>query len=123
MIYLPLLLIVGTGMALNNARGVVQGLAGRTSEFVRTPKFRMENINETWKRSAYALSADPTAFGEAIMAGYAASMIVAAWKTSNVSVIPFLSLYACGFAYVAIGSALDLRPRKRRPTLRVKADA
>jgi len=123
MIYLPLLLIIGTGMAFNNARGVVQGLAGRPSEFMRTPKFRMDGTNAMWKRSAYALAADPTAFGEAIMAGYAAFMVAAAWKTGNVSVIPFLLLYTIGFAYVAIGSAMDLRPRKRRPTLRLKADA
>ena len=123
MIYLPLLLILGTGMAFNNARAVVQGLAGRPSEFVRTPKFRIEGVNGSWKRSAYALTADPTAFGEAIMAGYAAFMLVAAWKTGNVSVIPFLLLYAFGFAYVAIGCAIDLRPRKRRPTLHLKADA
>ncbi len=123
MIYLPLLLVVGTGMAFNNARAVIQGLAGRPSEFVRTPKFRMESVNESWKRSAYALAADPTAFGEAIMAGYAAFMIVAAWKTGNVNVIPFLLLYALGFAYVAIGCAIDLRPRKRRPTVHLKADA
>ena len=68
----------------------------------------MEGVNESWKRSAYALAADPTAFGEAIMAGYAAFMVAAAWKTGNLSVIPFLSLYACGFAYVAIGSATTL---------------
>ncbi len=123
MIYLPLFLIVGTGMAFNNARAVVQGLAGRPSEFVRTPKFRMDGVNESWKRSAYALAADPTAFGEAIMAGYAAFMIVAAWKTGDMNVIPFLLLYACGFAYVAISCAIDLRPRKRRPSLRLKADA
>jgi cellulose synthase/poly-beta-1,6-N-acetylglucosamine synthase-like glycosyltransferase len=123
MIYLPMLLIIGTGMALNNARGVVQGLAGRPSEFMRTPKFRMDGANATWKRSAYALAADPTAVGEAIMAGYAAFMVVAAWKTGNLSVISFLLLYVIGFAYVAIGSAMDLRPRKGRSTLRLKADA
>ena len=123
MIYLPLFLIIGTGMAFNNARAVVQGLAGRPSEFVRTPKFRMEGANEAWKRSAYALSADPTAFGEAVMAGYAAFMVLEAWRVDNLGAIPFLLLYAVGFAYVVVSTAVNIRPRRRRPTVRVKADA
>jgi len=122
-IFLPVFMVVGTGMALNSARGVVQGLAGRNSEFMRTPKFCMEGATETWKRSAYVMTADPTAFGEAVMAGYAALMIMEAWRSGNLAAIPFLLLYAAGFACVAIGSAVNLRPRRRRSTLHLKADA
>ena len=122
-VYLPIFMVIGTGMALNSARGVVQGLSGRNSEFVRTPKFRMEGESEAWKRSPYAMSADPTAFGEALMAGYAAFMIMEAWRSGNTGAIPFLLLYAAGFACVAIGSAVSIRPRGRRSTLRAKADA
>ena len=124
-VYLPLFMIIGTGMALNSARAVVQGLAGRNSEFMRTPKFRIaqRGADETWKRSAYVMSADPTAFGEALMAGYATFMIVEAWRVGNTGAIPFLLLYAAGFACVAIGSAVNIRPRGRRSALRLKADA
>jgi cellulose synthase/poly-beta-1,6-N-acetylglucosamine synthase-like glycosyltransferase len=123
LLYFPLTLIIGTGMAINNGRAVVEGLTGRRSEFMRTPKFRMEGRNETWKRSAYAMSADPTAFGEALMAGYAMYMMVEAWRVGNMSAIPFLLMYVGGFAYVAIGSAVNTRPPRRRSTLRAKADA
>lgn len=122
-LYLPVFMVVGTGMALNSARGVVQGLAGRETEFMRTPKFKMEGAQETWKRSAYVMSADPTAFGEALMAGYAVFMIVEAWRAGNWAAMPFLVLYATGFACVAIGSAVNIRPRGRRSTLRAKVDA
>ncbi len=121
-VYLPVFMIVGMGMALNSARAVIQGLAGRNSEFMRTPKFRIEGTSEAWRRSVYALSADRTAFGEALMAGYAAFLIMEAWRVGNVGVIPFLLLYLAGFACVAIGSAVTLGPRRRRPTLRAKAD-
>ena len=123
LIYFPLLLVMGTGTTLNDARAVMEGLAGRHSEFMRTPKFHIEGASETWKRSAYVMSADPTAFGEALMAGYAAFMIVKAWQVGNHNAIPFLLLYAFGFAYVAIGSATSTRPRRRRSTLHAKADA
>jgi cellulose synthase/poly-beta-1,6-N-acetylglucosamine synthase-like glycosyltransferase len=123
LIYFPLLLVIGAGTALNDARAVMDGLVGRPSAFMRTPKFHIEGTGSTWKRSAYAMSADPTAFGEALMAGYAAFMIVKAWQIGNLNAIPFLLLYAGGFTYVAIGSAARIPPHRGRSRLHAKADA
>jgi hypothetical protein len=36
--FLPFFPIVGVGLAVNNARGVLEALAGQRTEFVRTPK-------------------------------------------------------------------------------------
>jgi hypothetical protein len=36
--YLPFFPLVGTGLAVNNARGVLEALSGLRTEFVRTPK-------------------------------------------------------------------------------------
>jgi len=119
----PVLLMLGAGMVFNNARAVLEGLIGLGGEFVRTPKFRMEGTDGVWRRSAYMLSADPTAFGEALMAGYVTFMIIEAWKVGNVGAIPFLLLYMGGFVYVAIGSAMSARPPRWRSTVRLKADA
>jgi hypothetical protein len=69
------------------------------------------------------MSADPTAFGEVMMVGYAAFMTLESWRSGNLSAIPFLLLYVVGFATVAIGIASDAGPRRRRPTVRAKADA
>lgn len=123
LLYFPVVMIMGSGLAINNTRAIIEGLGGRPSAFVRTPKFRMEGVSETWKRSAYTLPADPTAFGDALMAAYAAFMIVQAWQVGNLSTIPFLLLYLGGFAYVAVGSAINVWARRRRSTLSLKADA
>ena len=40
--YLPLLMMVGVGLTLNNTRGVIEALWGVESSFVRTPKFAIE---------------------------------------------------------------------------------
>lgn len=37
--YLPLLLALGVGMAINNAKAVLEAVVGHQSSFVRTPKF------------------------------------------------------------------------------------
>jgi len=120
---LPWFMIIGTGMTLSNSLAIFEGLCGKPSAFMRTPKFRMEGGSETWKRSAYVMSADPTAFGEVMMVGYAAFMTLESWRSGNLSAIPFLLLYVLGFATVAIGIASDNGPRWRRPTVRAKADA
>jgi len=123
-IHLPWFLIVGTGMALNNARAVVEGLSGRPSAFMRTPKFRMEGLNDNWRRSAYVMTADPTTLGEVLMTGYAAFLVFEAWRAGNVGTMPFLFLYAAGFAIVALGCAVESGlGHRRRSALRAKADA
>ena len=120
---LPWFMIIGTGMTLSNSLAIFEGLCGKPGVFMRTPKFRMEGDNETWKRSAYVMSADPTAFGEVMMVGYAAFMTLESWRSGNLSAIPFLLLYVIGFATVAVSIASDNGPKRRRPTVRAKADA
>jgi len=120
---LPWFMIIGTGMTLSNSLAIFEGLCGKPGVFMRTPKFRMEGDSETWKSSAYVMSADPTAFGEVMMVGYAAFMTLESLRSGNLSAIPFLLLYVVGFATVAIGIASDTGPRRRRPTVRAKADA
>ena len=119
---LPWFMIIGTGMTLSNSLAIFEGLCGKPGVFMRTPKFRMEGDSETWKSSAYVMSADPTAFGEVMMVGYAAFMVLESLRSGNLSAIPFLLLYVVGFATVAIGIASDAGPKRRRPTVRAKAD-
>ncbi len=120
---LPWFMIIGTGMTLSNSVAIFEGLCGRPGVFMRTPKFRMEGDGDTWKSSAYVMSADPTAFGEVMMVGYAAFMTLESLRSGNLGAVPFLLLYVIGFASVAIGIASDAGPRRRRPTVRAKADA
>ena len=120
---LPWYMIISMGMTLSNSLAVFEGLCGKPSAFMRTPKFRMEGDSETWKSSAYVMSADPTAFGEVMMVGYAAFMTLESLRSGNLNAIPFLLLYMFGFATVAIGIASDAGPKWRRSTARAKADA
>src|SRR5260370_12529519 len=52
--HLPLVMGLGIGLALSNARAVIEALAGVKSDFVRTPKYRVEQTDdESWKRKKY----------------------------------------------------------------------
>jgi cellulose synthase/poly-beta-1,6-N-acetylglucosamine synthase-like glycosyltransferase len=50
--YIPFLMALGIGIALNNARAVFAGFFGKPGEFVRTPKFGVVARDNRWKRQA-----------------------------------------------------------------------
>src|SRR4030095_2849625 len=54
LLHLPLVMALGIGVAFSNARAVLEALLGVKSEFVRTPKYRVENATDaTWKKKKY----------------------------------------------------------------------
>jgi len=50
---LPLFLSVSMGLALHNSLAVGEGLMGKKSPFVRTPKFNLGQKNSHWKKNSY----------------------------------------------------------------------
>lgn len=99
--YLPLLMLLGTGMSLNNTMAVVQGLFGRDTEFMRTPKFDITETTGGWQHSSYRLSLQPTVLAEAALALYAVVTAAALAQAGKWAMIPFALLYALGFGLVA----------------------
>lgn len=101
MAYLPVIILVGTGIAWSTTRAVWQGLSRWGGTFARTPKFRLEGKRGRWADSAYRLRPDWTLIGEVLFALYALAGIVVAWQRSSYGAIPFLAIYAAGFGLVA----------------------
>ncbi len=99
--WMPLLVLLGSGVALSNSRAVLEGLLSTPGgEFRRTPKFRLEGHKGSWQGSDYALGVDWTIVGELILAVYALlSCLVATWKGQWFA-LPFLLLYLLAFAWV-----------------------
>lgn len=97
---LPLMMALGIGLSLNNARAVIEGLIGRESEFVRTPKHGVVNKKETWTLKKYSASREifswiELGLGLYFVATIALGMYIGAWAS-----IPFLVLFMIGFLYV-----------------------
>src|SRR5690606_1779976 len=57
----PLFLALSMGLSLHNSIAVLQGYAGRKSPFVRTPKFNIQSIRDSWKRGQYISKQMPVA--------------------------------------------------------------
>ena len=97
---LPLMMALGIGLSLNNARAVVEGLIGRESEFVRTAKHGVTLSSESWTKKKYRASKELFSWLEVGIGLYFVATIVAAGFIGAWTSIPFLVLFMVGFLYV-----------------------
>ena len=125
---MPLLVLLGSGIALNNSVAVLQGLFGKHNRFRRTPKFSLEGKNGRWQGQRYALRLDWMVLGEVLLALYAALTIAVAWRQGHTWAIPLLCLYLGGFGTVAavglwqsIAPALPVRAARKATSGRPSA--
>ncbi|HEU5236283.1 MAG TPA: glycosyltransferase, partial [Pyrinomonadaceae bacterium] len=108
MLHLPLVMGVGIGLAFSNARAVIEALAGVKSEFVRTPKYRVENTHdESWKRKKYKRKHGWLPLLELSFALYFVLAITYAIRMHMWGPIAFLLLFCFGYGYMGTLSLLQ----------------
>jgi cellulose synthase/poly-beta-1,6-N-acetylglucosamine synthase-like glycosyltransferase len=112
--YFAVLLLLGTGIALNNTLAVLEAFTRRENTFRRTPKFRVENAKDVWQAKRYTLSFSWETFAELALAAYALFGASIAWQRHLIWTLPFLLLYAASFAFVGGLSLLHSLPAHRR---------
>lgn len=99
---LPLLVLLGTGLALNNTVAVVRGLRRRPADFRRTPKFQLEQRNGQWRDKPYALPLTAMVLGELALMLYALATVAVALLRGHTYAVPFLLLYVLGFGMMVV---------------------
>ena len=104
---LPVLIALGTGMALNSTVAIIEAFLGVRTAFLRTPKFQVEGKRRDWQPGTYLLVPDRLVWGEISMAIYACLTVWAALVRGNGWVIPFVLLYVLGFGYVGLLGVLE----------------
>ena len=114
-IYLPALLALTIGLAVNNAWAVIQGMHGATGEFTRTPKYGIQTKTQSWKKSKYSPMKTILPFIEICFAAYFIYFFTHEVANRNWLAIPFLALFAGGFTYVAACSIGQWFPQLRAP--------
>jgi hypothetical protein len=102
---LPLFFSVSMGLALHNSQAVLEGLTGKKSPFIRTPKFNLEGGSVSLKANAYRLRVLPISTwlegGMGILFGV---MVVLGIVYSNFLFLPFHGLLALGYSLLFISS-------------------
>src|SRR5204862_1473554 len=108
LLHLPLVMSLGIGLAFSNARAVLEALAGVKSEFVRTPKYRVENTtDESWKRKKYKRKHGWLPLLELSFAVYFVLAIAYAVRMHMWGPIAFLLLFCFGYGYMGMMSLLQ----------------
>ncbi len=106
---LPALTIVGLGISLSNSRGVIEGLLGIKSGFVRTPKRGSAHTLRYRARGSRLVAV------ELFLAGYCLLSFALYSRAGVWGMSPFLLLYAAGYSFVGIGSLLEIRESRSAP--------
>lgn len=121
--WISLMTLIGTGVSLNNARAVLEGLLFSGGKFIRTPKFGVFRPDDLRARiMGYGLKMDLLPYLEFALGAYALFALSKAMTTPAILISPFFFMYTCGFFYIAlkgIGESLDFtigRLRSRRRT-------
>lgn len=97
----PLFMAGSMGLSINNTRAVMEAIFNKKSEFVRTPKFKVEKTGDNWKQNKYkSKKIDTTAFIELAFAAYFfVGMCISAYCL-ELAAIPFQVLFFLGFGTV-----------------------
>jgi len=106
--YLPFVMSIGIGLAVNNATAVVEALLNQHSGFTRTPKIGVEGkavkpeVSESYRGRRNLLPVVELLFGL-----YFTGALWFAIDSEIYTSVPFLILFQVGFLYVGVMSALQ----------------
>ena len=120
--YLPALMALGVGLAVNNTRGVLEALCGKSSGFVRTPKLgdaaehHSAPARSGLARTGYRPPVSRLFVLELLMGAWGFAAFVSYLSLTKFLVGPIILIHAIGFTYVGLLSLLhDVRVRRRAP--------
>jgi len=111
LVWMPPLMGLGMGLAVNNSRAVLSGLFRDGGVFRRTPKYRIEGREGDWSGKSYLQSKDLSFYIEGLLALYFVGCFAAAIHLEMWLSMPFLCLFLHGYAHIFL---LGLVPRLGR---------
>jgi hypothetical protein len=105
--YLPILMSIGIGLAVNNTKAVFEALFNKPSEFARTPKYHIESGVDEWIGKKYRQSVLVQPMIELALGLYYTATLFYALANGIYATVPFLMLFQIGFLYTGMLSLLQ----------------
>jgi cellulose synthase/poly-beta-1,6-N-acetylglucosamine synthase-like glycosyltransferase len=105
--YLPFLMSIGIGLAVNNTKAVLEAMLNRQSEFARTPKYRIEVDADEWIGKKYRQYFVVQPMIELTLGLYFTATVFYALATGIYGTLPFLVLFQIGFLYTGLLSLIQ----------------
>ena len=92
---------VALGFSLHNSLAVLEGHTGKRSEFVRTPKFNINSIKDSWKGNQYlSKKISPNIILEGLLMCYFFYGMYIAVPLNDFGLFPFHFMLFLGFGFV-----------------------
>ncbi len=108
----PVFLALSMGLSLHNTIAVIQGWWGKESPFVRTPKFNINGIKDTFRKQKYFQSnISWTTIFEGLLAIYFAAAVVIGWQMGDYTFLVYHALLMAGFGTIFYYSIRHLNLR------------
>jgi cellulose synthase/poly-beta-1,6-N-acetylglucosamine synthase-like glycosyltransferase len=105
--YLPFVLAVGIGLAVNNTKAVLEALFGQPGEFTRTPKYGIERAQDDWQHKRYHQTMPIQPLVEVALGLYFTATVIYALTNEIYGTLPFLLLFQFGFLYMGLMSIVQ----------------
>jgi cellulose synthase/poly-beta-1,6-N-acetylglucosamine synthase-like glycosyltransferase len=105
--YLPFLMSIGIGLAINNTKAVFEALFNKQTEFARTPKYRIEAQADEWIGKKYRQSFVVQPMIELALGLYFTATVFYALANGIYGTLPFLVLFQIGFLYTGLLSIIQ----------------
>ncbi|EAZ80137.1 cellulose synthase family protein [Algoriphagus machipongonensis] len=102
---LPIFLSVSMALSLHNSQAVWEGLTGKKSPFIRTPKFNLESGKQGLRNNLYIKFKIPaTTYFEGLLALLFWGMVFLHIQWGTIQMLPFHLMLAFGYSLVFITS-------------------
>jgi cellulose synthase/poly-beta-1,6-N-acetylglucosamine synthase-like glycosyltransferase len=105
--YLPMVMAIGIGLAVNNTRALIEALFGEPGEFTRTPKYGIERSQDDWQHKKYHQVMPIQPLIEIALGVYFTGTVLYALSNGIYGTVPFLMLFQVGFLYAGLMSLLQ----------------
>jgi cellulose synthase/poly-beta-1,6-N-acetylglucosamine synthase-like glycosyltransferase len=105
--YMPFLMSIGIGLAVNNTKAVFEALFNKQSEFTRTPKYHIEASTDEWIGKKYSQSFVVQPMIEIALGLYFTATVFYALANGIYGTLPFLVLFQVGFLYTGLLSIIQ----------------
>ena len=92
---------IAMGFTYQNSIAVLEGLIGKKSEFVRTPKFNIENLKDKWKDNVYiSKKISKNTIIEGFLVIYFIFGLIYAVILNDFGLFPFHLMLTIGYSFV-----------------------
>jgi cellulose synthase/poly-beta-1,6-N-acetylglucosamine synthase-like glycosyltransferase len=96
-----MLMSIWMGLSISNSKAIIEGILNIKSEFKRTPKFRIEQSDDSWSGKKYVETINPVVLVEAALVIYLMFTLWYVLRCRDYFIAPFVAAFIYGFGYTA----------------------